>query len=449
MTTAPMTDQGSSMDSVIWPSSTLRTNGELVVGGVPIHELMEVHGSPLYVLDEADFRSRCRYWLQLAGSDAVHYAAKAFLCPGVATWLAEEGMGLDVCSAGEFAVASTGHFPPGRVFLHGNNKRSADLALMMGAGVGCIVLDSLEEIDRVATVARELRRPQLVMLRVATGGRARTHEHLATAHYNQKFGIPIGDGLAMDAIRRILGNAQLRLEGLHVHVGSQVFDESDFVHAVRSLAAFALDVTQSHGVDLPTLDVGGGYAVPYRENERPIDLPYLIARLREAVARTFGSANVAPHLAFEPGRWIVGPAVVALYRVGTVKRGLEGRIYVSVDGGMSDNPRPSMYGAKYSVALASRSSDKPRRPMAICGEHCEAGDVLIPDAVLPEDIQSGDVLAIPVSGAYQRSQANNYNYVVRPAVISVREGKYKTLIRRESVEDLLRLFPEAAPPSEI
>lgn len=431
------------MDLSIWPASAQWTEAELSVGGMRASDAVAEYGSPVYLLDEVDFRARCRMWRRSAGSDAVHYAGKALLTPAIATWLAEEGVDLDVCSPGEFAVARRGGFPSERMFLHGNNKRDDDLKHVVTEGIGCIVLDSIGEIERVGVVAGELAFRQKVMLRLATGQRARTHQHLATAHYDQKFGIPIEDGLGLQAVSQILKQKSLTLIGLHVHIGSQVLDQTAFTEAAETLARFALEVSSACGIELDLLDMGGGYGVPYRDTDPSLDIAQLVDQIRSAVREIYDARNLKPpRLAFEPGRSIVGPSVVSLYRVGTVKQGWRDRTYVSVDGGMSDNPRPAMYGARYSVALASRISSAPPTAMSVCGEHCEAGDVLVPDALLPGDVRPGDILAIPVSGAYQRSMASNYNYVVRPAVVAVRDGVPSVLIRRETVDDLLHLFPE-------
>src|ERR671937_1678273 len=364
------------MNASIWPASA-QWNGELRVGGVGASDAVAEYGSPVYLLDEADFRARCRMWRASAGTDAVHYAAKAFLTPAIAAWLAEEGVDLDVCSPGEFAVGRHGGFPAERMFLHGNLKRDDDLKYAITDGIGCIVLDSIGEIERVSAVARELARPQKVMVRLATGQRASTHQHLATAHYDQKFGIPVEDGLALEAVSHVLKQKSLDLLGLHVHIGSQVVDPTAFIQAAETLARFALDASSSCDIEMQLLDVGGGYGVPYRDGDPSLDIAQLVEAIRSAVHEIYGASNLRPpRLAFEPGRSIVGPSVVALYRVGTVKKGWHDRIYVSVDGGVSDNPRPAMYDASYTVALASRTSSAPPTAMSVCGEHCEAGDVV-------------------------------------------------------------------------
>lgn len=429
--------------SCIWPQTASWNRGELVIGGIRAADAVAEYGSPVYLLDEEDFRARCRHWRRIAGSDAVHYASKAFLSPLLARWLDEEGIDLDVCSPGEFSIARLGAFPPGRMFLHGNNKLDPNVNSAISDGVGCIVLDSEGEVKRVGAAASQLQRLQPVMVRLATGHRGHTHDHLATAHYDQKFGIPIEGGLAQRAISLVLGQPNLKLIGLHVHIGSQLLDARDFASVAATVAGFAIAMDETYGIAVEVLDLGGGYAIPYRTGDPAPDHGLIVEQMRSTVKEHYRKHDKpVPRLAFEPGRAIIGPSMVALYRVGSVKQGWPERRYVNVDGGMSDNPRPALYGARYMVALASRDSPAPMVTSSVCGEHCEAGDVLVSDTQLPADVGSGDVLAIPVSGAYQRSMASNYNYVARPAVVAVKDGRTKVLIRRETIDDMSRLFAE-------
>ncbi|GAA3474510.1 diaminopimelate decarboxylase [Nonomuraea roseola] len=407
----------------IWPQTTAWTGGELHLGGVGAVELAEVYGTPAYLLDEADFRARARAWLDALPDGDVHYGGKAFLCPEVVRWLDELGLSLDVCTGGEMAVARAGGMPPERVVFHGNNKSPAELRRAVEWGIGCVVVDSFTEIDRLAAVAAELGVRQRVMIRVTPGVDPRTHAAIATGGEDSKFGFSLAAGLADRAVARVAAAPSLELYGLHSHIGSQIVELEAFGLAAARMAEFAA----STGVT--RLDLGGGLGVAYTPGDPAPPTPAeLLAVLRK---ETEGL-----RLAVEPGRSIAGPSTVALYEVGTVK----GR-YVSVDGGMSDNPRPGMYGAAYTAALANRRSDAPLSEVTVVGKHCESGDVLVRDLPLPSDLRPGDLLAVPVSGAYQRSMAGNYNHVPRPPVVAVADGSARVIVRRESEEDLLRLYP--------
>ncbi|WP_052441181.1 diaminopimelate decarboxylase [Streptacidiphilus anmyonensis] len=421
-------DSKSVMDQV-WPLRTDWADGELRLGGLGVGDLASTFGTPLYVLDEDDFRRRCAAWTDAFPEADVHYGGKAFLAPALVGWLRELGLSLDVCSGGELAVAQRGGMPPGRVVFHGNNKSVAEIRRAVEWGVGCLVLDSFEELARVAGAARRLGVRQSVMVRVKPGVDADTHASWATGGERTKFGLSLASGEAAEAVRRVLAEPALELVGLHSHIGSQIFDLDSFATAAERMVAFLREVEREHGVAVGRLDLGGGLGVPYLMGERPAPSPADLARvLRAAVPQDV-------RIALEPGRSIVAPTTVALYEVGTVK----GR-YVSVDGGMSDNPRPATYGAAYTAVLASRASDAPLADFTVVGKHCETGDILVDGVDLPGDIRPGDLLAIPCSGAYQRSAASNYNHVPRPPVVSVRAGHARVLVRRETEEDLLRLY---------
>ncbi|MEU4327980.1 diaminopimelate decarboxylase [Nonomuraea dietziae] len=407
----------------IWPQTTAWTGEQLHLGGVGAVELAEVYGTPAYLLDEADFRARAQAWLDALPDGDVHYGGKAFLCPEVVRWLDELGLSLDVCTGGEMAVARAGGMPPGRVVFHGNNKSPAELRRAVEWGIGCVVVDSFTEIDRLAAVAAELGVRQRVMIRVTPGVDPRTHAAIATGGEDSKFGFSLAAGLADRAVAKVAAEPSLELYGLHSHIGSQIVELEAFGLAAARMAEFAA----STGVT--RLDLGGGLGIAYTPGDPAPPTPAeLLAVLRK---ETEGL-----RLAVEPGRSIAGPSTVALYEVGTVK----GR-YVSVDGGMSDNPRPGMYGAAYTAALANRRSDAPLSEVTVVGKHCESGDVLVRDLPLPSDLRPGDLLAVPVSGAYQRSMAGNYNHVPRPPVVAVADGSARVIVRRESEDDLLRLYP--------
>jgi diaminopimelate decarboxylase len=422
----------------VWPRSARRDDGALTIGGVDIRDLAGEYGTPLYVYDEDDFRSRCRDFKTAFSDGDVYYAGKAFLCTEVARWVAEEGLGLDVCSGGELAVALHAGFPADRITFHGNNKSVSELTRALDAGVGHIVLDSFEEIARLGYLAKEKNARPKVMIRVTTGVEAHTHEFIATAHDDQKFGF--ARETALEAARRVLALDELELAGLHSHIGSQIFDTEGFELAARRLVDLLVAIHDEHGVELPTLDLGGGYGIAYLDGEDPLDPKHIADNLSGIITRACRGRNLAvPRLTVEPGRTIAGPGGITVYEVGTVKP-LDGlRTYVSVDGGMSDNIRTALYGAEYTSVLASRSSEAAPMLSRLVGKHCESGDMVVRDLWLPEDLAPGDLVAVAATGAYCRSLANNYNHLLKPAVVAVRGGRSRLILRRETEDDLLRL----------
>jgi diaminopimelate decarboxylase len=434
----------------LWSRTAHKRDGDLVVGGVAVADLVAEHNTPAYVLDEDDFRARARAFRDgFAGYD-VYYAAKAFLCTAVAGWVAEEGLHLDVCSDGELTVALRAGVDPARIGYHGNNKTHPELRRAVVAGVGRIVVDSLVEIERLAQITAELDAVQPVMVRVTAGVEAHTHEYIATAHEDQKFGLSITSGDALDAVRRVLAAPGLRLQGLHSHIGSQIFDASGFEVAARRVLALHARIADELGVVLPEMDLGGGFGIAYTTQDdpsEPADLAAEMTRIVEHECRALGIAK--PHLSIEPGRAIVGPSTCTVYTVGTVKPvALDGgavRTYVSVDGGMSDNVRTALYDADYSCTLAGRASEAPPVLARVVGKHCEAGDVVVRDEFLPSDVRPGDLVAVPATGAYCRSMASNYNHALRPPVIAVRDGRARVIVRRETVDDLLATDVGLAP----
>jgi diaminopimelate decarboxylase len=422
----------------VWPRNARRDDQALVIGGVDVRDLAEEYGTPLYVYDEDDFRSRCREFVGAFSDGEVYYAGKAFLCTEVARWVADEGLGLDVCSGGELAVALHAGFPPERITFHGNNKSVAELTRALDAGVGHIVLDSFEEIARLGYLAKEKKVRPKVMIRVTTGVEAHTHEFIATAHDDQKFGF--ARETALEAARRVHDLEELEFVGLHSHIGSQIFDTDGFELAARRVVDLLVAIHEEHGVELPELDLGGGYGIAYLDTDDPLDPKHIADNLRGIIARACQARGLTvPRLTVEPGRTIAGPGGVTVYEVGTVKP-LDGlRTYVSVDGGMSDNIRTALYGAEYTCVLASRRSDATPMLSRLVGKHCESGDMVVRDLWLPEDLAPGDLVAVAATGAYCRSLANNYNHVARPAVVAVRGGRSRLILRRETEDDLLRL----------
>lgn len=423
----------------VWPASALPApGGDITVAGVSLTGLAERYGTPTYVLDEDEVRARARAWRRALPDAEIVYAAKAFLCRAVVDWIEEEGLGLDVCSAGELELAAARGFPPERIVLHGNAKSPDDLRTALRLGVGRIVIDSESEIAGLAARV-EGPGPQQVMIRVLPGIDAGGHRRIRTGAEGQKFGLSIAEGDAEDAVSRILGRPELELVGLHCHLGSQITTPGPYARAVRRLVAFLARIRDRYGIALRELDLGGGFAVAYRPGD-PAPAPVAYARRIDVeLLRACHEFDVpVPRLTLEPGRSIVGPAGVALYRVLSVKRSA-GRVFVAVDGGMSDNPRPALYGARYAVRLVGRATQAPTHEATVVGRHCEAGDVLAEAVELPGDVRPGDVLAVPASGAYHVSMASGYNATGRPPVVAVAgEGRSRLLVRRESVEDLLR-----------
>jgi diaminopimelate decarboxylase len=427
------------LDAHVWPAGVTRApDGGLAVHGHSLAALAAEHGTPVFVLDEADFRVRAQtFAAAFAGCD-VYYAAKAFLSRAVARWVAEEGLGLDVCTGGELAVALAVGFPPGRIALHGNNKALAELRSAVAAGVGLVVLDSFAEIDRLAQVAHEAGRVQPVLVRVTVGVEAHTHEYIATAHEDVKFGFSRASGDALEAVRRVLAAPSLRLQGLHSHIGSQIFDTAGFEVAAHRMVEVLAAVRDEHGLQLPELDLGGGLGIAYVPGDDPQPLQTVASRLLQIVTQECALRGLAvPRVAVEPGRALVGPAMLTVYEVGTVKDVDGIRTYVSVDGGMSDNIRTALYDAQYTVTLANRVPSGPLLLARVVGKHCESGDVVVRDAWLPADLVPGDLLAVAATGAYCRSMASNYNLVGRPPVVAVSPTQVRTVVRRETLADLL------------
>ncbi|MEU2436666.1 diaminopimelate decarboxylase [Streptomyces rubradiris] len=420
----------------VWPASATESRpGDLTVGGVPLTEIADRFGTPVYVLDEAEVRDRCRTYRNAFPDAEVLYAAKAFLCRAMARWMDEEGLGLDVCSAGELELAVTAGFPPERMVLHGNAKSPRDLEAALRLGVGRIVIDSPSEIARLAAAVGPGGH-QKVMVRVVPGISAGGHEKIRTGTDDQKFGLSLTDGHAQHAIARILGQPQLELTGLHCHLGSQITSVKPYLAAVRRMVGLMARLRDQHGLVLPELDLGGGHGIAYRPGEDALDLTQLARKVRKELSGACAAAGLpVPRLVIEPGRAIAGPAGVALYRVLSVKHS-GGSLFVAVDGGMSDNPRPALYGVRYAPRLVGRHSTAEPARVTVAGRHCEAGDILAADAELPADVRPGDLLAVPVAGAYHLSMASGYNLVGRPPVAAVRDGLARLLVRRESMADI-------------
>ncbi|WP_425456796.1 diaminopimelate decarboxylase [Aeromicrobium piscarium] len=428
----------------LWAENVSKVDGVLTVAGLGVDELAGEFGTPLYVLDEDDFRSRARAFRDAFPEADVYYAGKAFLCVAAARWIADEGLSLDVCTGGELAVALRAEFPPERIGLHGNNKSSAELRRALEAGVGRIIIDSFEEIDRLAALTAELGVTASVMVRVTAGVEAHTHEYISTSHEDQKFGFSIAGGDAFEAVRRLLAVPGIDFRGLHSHIGSQIFVTDGFEVAARRVLRLHAEIARELGVVGEEFDLGGGFGIAYTTQDDPLPPADLARGMLKIIDEECAALGIdVPHLSIEPGRAIAGPSTFTLYEVGTAKTvaldGGSSRRYVAVDGGMSDNIRPALYSADYSCTLASRDSDAGPALSRVVGKHCESGDIVVKDEYLPSDVGAGDLIAVPGTGAYCRSLASNYNHVPRPAVVAVREGEARLLLRREVEDDLLAL----------
>jgi diaminopimelate decarboxylase len=431
--------------------------GVLSIAGCSGEKLVKEFGSPLFVIDQADFFLRAKSWRQVLdtsfGGGQLYYAAKSFICVEIAKWLKELKLGLDVCSAGELAVALAADFPASDIEFHGNNKSEGEITTAIKAGVGTIVIDSFDELTRVAEIAKSLKKTQKVYLRLTPGVDAHTHEFISTAHEDVKFGFSIASGAANEAIEKCMEQSSLNLAGIHCHIGSQIFEVEGFKIAAQRLVAVLATFRDKYSKELAELNIGGGYGIAYTKDESGISPDVVIPAIASVIKDECAKAKLAvPRISIEPGRAIVGPTTTTLYLVGTTKsvkldNGSERR-YISVDGGMSENIRPALYGAVYSAFLANRSSTAKLISSRVVGKHCETGDILISEINLPSDIKAGDLLAIPATGAYGRSMASNYNHISRPAVITVINGSARVILRRENEQDLLNLDVDQ-PPRQI
>ena len=431
-------------------SSHVKTGPELTISSISATALAKEFGTPAFIMDEADFRDRASAWNAAlnnafeSNAGTVYYAAKAFICVEVARWIKDIGIGIDVCTGGELAVALKGGIDPAKIEVHGNNKSVAEIEKAVSVGVGTIVIDSLYEIERVSAAATKHGVVQKVLLRLTPGIEAHTHESIATAHEDVKFGFSIASGAAWNAITQVRRHASLELRGFHAHIGSQIFENDSFEISAQRLIELLAKYRDEYSAELPELDLGGGYGIAYLPGENPLDPASTMKDLASVVSTQCAAHKLAiPHISIEPGRAIVGPTMFTLYEVGTVKdvtlENGANRRYVSVDGGMSDNLRPALYDAQYFAALANRTSSAPKVSSRIVGKHCETGDIVIREIDLENDIVPGDLLATPATGAYGRSMATNYNHVPRPPVIAVKDGKARVILRRETEADLLGL----------
>ncbi|GAB3525711.1 diaminopimelate decarboxylase [Arthrobacter monumenti] len=447
------------LETKLWAQDVARNEtGELAISGIPVSELAAEFGTPVFVISETDFRARARSFkdafdaafAELCGGVDVYYAGKSFLCTEVARWVQQEGLRLDTCTGGELAVAARAGLPGELLGLHGNNKSDAEIHRALDMDLGRIVVDSLDELERLASIAAGRGSVAKVMLRLTPGVHASTHEFIATAHEDQKFGLSLaadddGASPAGRAVAAALAAGSIDLLGVHCHIGSQIFEPEGFAVAAERLLGFLAAVQAEHGVALGELDLGGGYGIAYTEADTPRPPAEIANAMAAVVHDTCAALNIkVPRISIEPGRAISGPAGFSLYRAGTTKQvqvdagtGSFPRRYISVDGGMSDNARPVLYDADYSATLASRASTAEPTLSRVVGKHCESGDIVVRDVYLPADAADGDLLAVPGTGAYCWALASNYNYIARPPVIAVKDGAARLIIRGETEQDLL------------
>lgn len=445
------------LNAKIFSHGVARHQDHLTVQGIPVSDLVAEFGSPLWVLDEDDFRTRARQYVEafnaafepLCGSVDVYYASKALLTVQVAQWVQEEGLFIDTASGGEMAVALRAGTDPAKIGLHGNNKSDDELTTAITQNIGRIVVDSLPELHRVETLAGQLGLTANIMLRLTPGVEASTHEHIATAHEDQKFGLSMtpapgeDTSVAYQAVKFATQAKHLRVIGLHSHIGSQIFDAAGFVTAATRMLEFIADLAKE-GITIAELDIGGGYGIAYTEADDPLPPATIAQQLAEHIGQEVDRLGIScPRISIEPGRSIAGPAGMTIYTVGTTKTVWvqhEGthypRRYIAVDGGMSDNPRPVLYDADYTAVLANRVSTAPPVLSRVVGKHCESGDIVVNTVYLPEDTDHGDLLVVPATGAYGHAMSSNYNLLPRPAIVAVKDGVARVIIRRENYEDL-------------
>lgn len=434
----------------MWSKNVSFEGGEIHLSGIPVSQLAKDFGTPTFFLDEDAFRSRAEAWRDGLNNEfgekagVVYYASKAFISTAVAHWISEIGIGIDVSTGGEFAAALAGGVNPELIEFHGNNKSLSEIDRAVSAGVKTIVLDSLFEIERVADAARKYGKRQAVLIRLTPGIEAHTHESISTAHEDVKFGFSIASGAAWEAVEKIVLHPELELRGVHCHIGSQIFGTEAFEIAADRLLAFMAKYRDAFGAELPELDLGGGYGIAYLPHENTVEPADVLPAIGRAIRGAISKYSLSmPTVSIEPGRNIVGPTMFTLYEVGTVKDIViedgSNRKYISVDGGMSDNARTALYDAEYFATIAQRKSTAIPVQSRIVGKHCETGDIVIRDISMPADVQPGDLIATPATGAYGRSMASNYNHVPRPPVVAVMNGVARLIVRRETEADLLAL----------
>lgn len=450
-------DDIAALDPKIFPSGVARDHGEVTIQGIGVRQLVEEFGSPLWVMDEDDFRARARDYTDsfntafqhLCGGVDVYYASKALLTVQIAKWVKEEGLSMDTASGGEMAIALRAGTDPAKIGLHGNNKSDEELNTAISKQVGRIVVDSLPELNRVDTIADQLGETANVMLRLTPGVDASTHEHIATAHEDQKFGLTMTPApsdetsVAYQAAHFAASSEHINLVGLHSHIGSQIFDSLGFETAATRMLEF-IALLNSEDIRVTELDIGGGYGIAYTQADEPLSPEVIAKNLAEHIGAEVQRLDIeCPRISIEPGRSIAGPAGMTIYTVGTTKTVWVAhqdthhpRRYVAVDGGMSDNPRPVLYDAEYTASLANRVSDAEPVLSRVVGKHCESGDIVVHAVYLPEDTDHDDLVIVPATGAYGHAMSSNYNMLPRPAIVAIKDGQAREIIRRETYQDL-------------
>lgn len=429
-------------------TSKINAQGHLEIGGVDTTDLKAQFGTPLYVVDEQLVRERCREYMEAFRASGlgfqVAYASKAFCVMAMCALAAEEGLSLDVVSDGELFTALQAGFPAERIHFHGNNKTLEEIEMALDAEIGCFVVDNFNELHLLQAVAADKNRKVNILLRVTPGVEAHTHEYISTGQTDSKFGFDIGNGTAFEAIELASKQSNLVLLGVHSHIGSQIFEVEGFQMAVQRVAEFAAAVYERINVAFKVVNLGGGFGIRYIDGDTPLEVSQYVKAITDAVKNHFAQIGYAvPEIWVEPGRSIVGEAGTTLYTVGTSKDIPGVRKYVAVDGGMTDNPRPALYESKYEAVLANRANEAAQETVSVAGKCCESGDMLIWDLDLPK-VQSGDLLAVACTGAYNYSMASNYNRIRRPAVVFVKDGQGDVVVRRETYQDIIQndLVPE-------
>lgn len=422
-------------------TSKINDQGHLEIGGCDTSDLKAQYGTPLYIVDEQSVRNRCREYIEAFKASGlkfqVAYASKAFCVMAMCRLADEEGMSLDVVSDGELYTALQAGFPADRIHFHGNNKTPEEIEMALDAEIGCFVVDNVIELHMLQAIAAEKNRKVNILLRVTPGVEAHTHEYISTGQTDSKFGFDIGNGSAYEAVQLAEAQANIQLMGIHSHIGSQIFEVEGFQMAVQRVAEFAASVKEGLGVVFKVVNLGGGFGIRYVDGDTPLQVSQYVKAITDAVKNHFaGLGSELPEIWVEPGRSIVGDAGTTLYTVGTSKDIPGVRKYVAVDGGMTDNPRPALYESKYEALLANRAKEEPEETVSIAGKCCESGDMLIWDLELPK-VETGDLLAVSCTGAYNYSMASNYNRIRKPAVVFVKDGQSNLVVRRESLADII------------
>ncbi|EHB64354.1 MULTISPECIES: diaminopimelate decarboxylase [Paenibacillus] len=422
-------------------TSKINEQGRLEIGGCDTSELKAQYGTPLYIVDEQAVRNRCREYIEAFKASGlkfqVAYASKAFCVMAMCQLAEEEGMSLDVVSDGELYTALQAGFPVQRIHFHGNNKTPEEIEMAIDAEIGCFVVDNVVELHMLQAIAAEKNRKVNILLRLTPGVEAHTHEYISTGQTDSKFGFDIGNGSAFEAVKLAAAQNNIQLIGIHSHIGSQIFEVEGFQMAVGRVAEFAAKVKADLGITFKVVNLGGGFGIRYVDGDTPLHVSDYVKAITDAVKTHFaGIGSELPEIWVEPGRSIVGEAGTTLYTVGTSKDIPGVRKYVAVDGGMTDNPRPALYESKYEAILANRANEKPEETVSIAGKCCESGDMLIWDLDLPK-VNTGDLLAVSCTGAYNYSMASNYNRIRRPAVVFVKDGQSRLVVRRESLQDII------------